>query len=165
MGRVDKRLAPGERVYHHLHRHWRALAGSVVVLLLTCGVAGFLAAMSPVAALRWVVVVLAAAVVVWWVVRPFLRWLTTTYTITDRRILLREGVLSRSGRDIPLGRVTDVAFRNTLLQRMFGCGTLLVESASELGQVVLADVPSVEVVQRDLCALVDAEAAGDVQRP
>lgn len=156
---VDSRLAPGEEVYQHLHPHAKALVLPVVVLVLCAGVGAFLAAMAPVPALRYVVVAAAFACVLVWTLRPFLRWWTTTYTLTDRRILIREGVLSRTGRDIPLGRVSDVAFRNTLWQRMLRCGTLLIESAGEQGQVTLANVPKVEAVQRDIYLLIDADAS------
>jgi hypothetical protein len=58
---------------------------------------------------------------------------------------------------VPLARVNDVSFQHTLGERLFGSGTLTVESAGERGQVVLADVPRVESVQRRLYRLVEDE--------
>jgi uncharacterized membrane protein YdbT with pleckstrin-like domain len=78
--------------------------------------------------------------------------------VTNRRVLVRNGVLSRTGRDVPLTRVNDVSFARTLVERMFGSGTLTIESAGERGQVVLKDVPQVEAVQRDIYRLVEDEA-------
>jgi uncharacterized membrane protein YdbT with pleckstrin-like domain len=89
------------------------------------------------------------------VVRPFLRWRTTRYVVTDRRLITRRGVVARSGRDVPLSRITDVSFSHGLLERLLGCGTLLVESAGERGPLVLADVPGVERVQGLLLELAD----------
>ena len=36
-----------------------------------------------------------------WFGIPFLKWRTTTYEMTNRRLRLREGIVSRSGRDFP----------------------------------------------------------------
>ena len=83
---------------------------------------------------------------VWLVVRPFLRWLTTTYTVTDRRLITRTGMLSRRGHDIPLPRISDVAYEHGLVDRMLGCGTLVISDASERGRVRLPDIPHVEQV-------------------
>ena len=74
--------------------------------------------------------------------RPFLRWLTTTYTVTDRRLITRTGILSRRGHDIPLARISDVAYEHGLVDRMLGCGTLVVSDASEHGRVRLPRHPA-----------------------
>ena len=95
------------------------------------------------------------AVLVAYSLRPFLRWLTTHFVVTDRRVLVRTGVLARTGRDVPLSRINDITFSHTFLERLLGCGTLLVESAGERGQVTLTDVPKVEQVQRQLYDLVE----------
>ena len=92
------------------------------------------------------VAALGFSVVVWLIVRPFLRWLSTTYTITTHRLLTRSGILHRVGKDLPLIRVNDVSYDQSLADRMFGCGTLEVQTAGENGTVALADVPDVEQV-------------------
>lgn len=158
MAKLDKRLAPGEQVYHHLHPHWQVLIGPVALFVVSVGVTGFLAGVLPEMWMGLAIAVVCLLVVVIWVLRPFLRWYTTTYTLTDRRVLIREGILTKSGRDIPLGRVTDVAFRHTLWQRMLRTGTLILESAGEQGQAVLTNVPSVEMIQRDIYTLLDPGA-------
>jgi uncharacterized membrane protein YdbT with pleckstrin-like domain len=67
-------------------------------------------------------------------------------------------VLSRSGRDVPLGRVDEISFEHTLLERILRSGTLTVESAGDRGELVLRDVPRVELVQGALYELVDTDA-------
>jgi uncharacterized membrane protein YdbT with pleckstrin-like domain len=95
----------------------------------------------------WGLVVLGA---IWFVLRPFLIWLTATYTITTRRLITRHGVITRRGHDIPLTRISDVAYEKDLIDRMLGCGTLVISDASTHGQVALPDIPRVEDVQRKL---------------
>ena len=70
---------------------------------------------------------------------------------------MREGILSRRGRDIPLNRVNDVSFSHGLIDRVLGCGRLVVESAGEHGQLVLTEIPHVEEVQSTLYQLVEEE--------
>jgi uncharacterized membrane protein YdbT with pleckstrin-like domain len=91
---------------------------------------------------------------------PFLRWVTTHYVVTDRRLITRRGVVSRTGRDVPLARVSDISFSHNVFERMLGCGTLVVDSGGDGGQLVLADVPRVEHVQRRIHDLA-ARASGD----
>jgi uncharacterized membrane protein YdbT with pleckstrin-like domain len=102
------------------------------------------------------VALLAAAI---WFGTPFLRWRTTIYEVTTRRLRLREGIISRSGRDFPLNRISDVSFSQGLLDRVFGCGRLIVESPGETGQLVLTEIPNVRRVQAVLFQLVGDEEA------
>jgi uncharacterized membrane protein YdbT with pleckstrin-like domain len=88
--------------------------------------------------------------ILWFFVRRLLIWLTATYTITTRRLITRHGVITRRGHDIPLTRVSDVAYEKDLIDRMLGCGTLVISDASTHGQVALPDIPHVEDVQRKL---------------
>jgi uncharacterized membrane protein YdbT with pleckstrin-like domain len=74
-----------------------------------------------------------------------LDWLTTHFVITDRRVMFRHGVLSRSGIDIPLARINSVEFRHRLIDRILRTGTLVVESASQ-DPLEFYDIPRVEQV-------------------
>ncbi|MGH3522535.1 MAG: PH domain-containing protein, partial [Mycobacterium sp.] len=74
--KLDKRLADGERVVHDLHQHWVKLVGPAVLLVLTVGLGGFLAAVSPQQWLQLAIGVAVLVVIVMWVLRPFLRWYT-----------------------------------------------------------------------------------------
>jgi uncharacterized membrane protein YdbT with pleckstrin-like domain len=102
--------------------------------------------------LRWAIVGLALLIALRWCVWPWLVWRSTRYVLTDRRLVLRSGVLGRRGRDLPLVRINDVSFRRTLLERLIGAGTLTIETAGEHGRVVFDDVPSVELLQREIQA-------------
>lgn len=161
MGFPESILDAGEEVEHNLRPHWRRLVVPVIVLLVVVGLASYLITLSAVndhKILMWITIGVAAVILLWWSLRPFLLWLTTRCVVTDRRVLMRNGVLSRTGRDVPMTRINDVSFNRTILERMLGSGTLIIESAGERGQVSLTDVPHVERVQRDIYRLVEAEA-------
>jgi uncharacterized membrane protein YdbT with pleckstrin-like domain len=148
-----KLLTDGESVVVDTRTHPKALILPGLVLVVTLAVAFYLdrkIGNGFVSLLVWIV---ALVIVVWWVLRPFLDWLTSTYTVTTKRLITREGVVSRKGHDIPLMRISDVAFDQGLLDRMLGCGTLVISDASTHGSVQLHDIPHVEQVQRQLTDL------------
>ena len=91
--------------------------------------------------------VIAVAVLFWFVLRPVVLWATTTYTFTNRRFMKRAGLIAKTGRTIPLNRISGVDFEIGVIDRIFGCGTLIVSDASEQGRVELSDIPRVEQVQ------------------
>lgn len=157
-----KLLGDGEQVVMAMRPHWKEMVWPAVVLIVTSPVATYLAAIVPDGSaqkwLRLTIGVIAILVVLRWTVWPFLRWLTTSYVVTDRRIITRVGVIARLGRDMPISRINDVTFEHSgILERVLGCGTLIVESAGERGQLVLRDVPRVEEVQRDVYKLAEAD--------
>lgn len=137
-------LSDGEAVLREFRPHWQ----SIFVPML--GLLGIVA----VAATVGVIV----ESVVWWVVGGLViglaliaprlaRWWFTKYVITNERIIVRSGVISRQGKEIPLEVINDVAFSQTLMERIFRSGDLLLESAGELGQSRFTNVPDPEEVQ------------------
>ena len=159
----DTELSEGERTVLLLHPHWKILLRPTLGLLLVVVAAALLAVAVPPGSQgdlgRIAVGVVAVAAVVAWFAIPFLRWQTTTYELTTRRLRMRWGILARSGRDFPLIRISDVSFSHGLIDRLLGCGQLVVESAGEHGQLVLSEIPQVEMVQATLFQLVEDEHA------
>ena len=155
MAYPEKLLSEGESVVLDLHPHGKVIVLPVVELLAALVLAGFLLAQDFGATTNWVIggatLLLTLVFFVW----PLLKWRTTHFVVTTERVVMRSGVLARSGRDIPLQRVNDVSFEHTFFERLLGCGTLVVESAGERGQVTLGDIPKVEKVQRTVYELVD----------
>ena len=153
-----KLLVEGEEIILSMRTHAKALILPAVVLIALAALGGFLTAvLGDSSAEKWVVIAIWVAVGVGmlvWSVAPFTRWLTTEYTITSRRVLLTSGVFTRKGRAIPLYRINDVTFEKGLLDRMLGCGTLVVSDASEQSGMRLSDVPRIEWVHRRLTDLV-----------
>jgi len=153
-----KFMTDGEEVVLSVRTHVKALLVPAVVLVAPCAVAGFLLAVAPDGDtgryLRIAVLVVAALLILFLTVLPFIRWLSSTYTVTNRRLIAQTGILTRSGRVIPLQRINDVSFEKNLTDRMLGCGTLVVHDASEQGGLVLHDVPRIEEMHRTITDLV-----------
>jgi uncharacterized membrane protein YdbT with pleckstrin-like domain len=158
---LDASSGGQERSILILHPHWKVLLWPVVfgVLVVVAAIVVLTAIPAGTAAgpERLITAAVAVVLLLVWVLRPVLRWKTTTYELTSGRLRLREGILTRSGRDIPLARISDVSFTRSLLDRLLGAGRLVVESPGEHGQIVLTDIPSVERVQAILFELVEEE--------
>ena len=159
----DESLSEGEHFVLRLHPHWKTLLRPFLILLVILAAAIAALVMIPSGssaglAREAIGILVFLAVIVWGVV-PVLRWQTTSYELTTRRLRLREGILSRTGRDFPLIRISDVTFSHGPIDRLLGCGKLVVESAGEHGQLVLNEIPHVQQVQSTLFQLVADEQA------
>ena len=146
----QKLLNDGEAVVISTRTHPKALLVPVLALVVLLAVGVAIQTMVDQHVVTLVAWVLVAVGVVWYVLRPFLVWASASYTFTDRRLITRTGVLTRRGHDIPLSRISDVASELGLVDRMLGCGTLIISDASTHGSVRLPDIPHVEDTQRRL---------------
>ena len=146
----QKLLNDGETVVISTRTHPKALLVPVLALVVLLAVGVAVQTMVDQHVVTLVAWVLVAVGVVWYVLRPFLVWASASYTFTDRRLITRTGVLTRRGHDIPLSRISDVASELGLVDRMLGCGTLIISDASTHGSVRLPDIPHVEDTQRRL---------------
>lgn len=148
MGLPQHLLGENESVVLHMRTHGKALVGPALALILVATASGLALALLPEASQPWgpwLVMGLTLAAIGWWVVWPFLAWMTTTYTLTDRRIITRSGIITKTGHDLPLTRINNVAYERGLVDRMLGCGTLVLTTAAEK-PVTLTDIPDVERV-------------------
>ncbi|MGI8735149.1 MAG: PH domain-containing protein [Pyrinomonadaceae bacterium] len=55
------------------------------------------------------------------------------YTLTDAKIEIDTGLISRTTRNIPLSKIQDVTVSASIPQRILGFGDLIVDNASEMG--------------------------------
>jgi len=146
MGYPQKLLSAGEEIRVEFRPHWSQILKEG---LLTIMVAVLLLV---IATSRWdppgwlIVVIVAAWIVV--VLAEFVRWWTTQHVITNERVIHRTGLIAKKGTEIPLEVINDVAFRQSMIERIFGSGDLLIESAGTHGQSAYTDIPNPERVQK-----------------
>ena len=149
MAYPQKLLNRGEHVSLDLHPHW--------VVFVKPGIISFLSIVAVLWAQRldggWLKTGVTRALlvaVVLGLINLFvvvMRWSRTFFVVTSQRVIFREGVLARRGVEIPLERVNNVNFAQSILERMLGAGDLLIESASEDGQQLFGDIRDPEQVQ------------------
>jgi uncharacterized membrane protein YdbT with pleckstrin-like domain len=157
----DPSMTGDEQPVLLLHPHWKTLIRPILIAAVVVAVALVAEVLIPggsgAVAARGAVGAVAVLALMVWLTVPVLRWRTTTYELTTKRLRTRFGIVTRRGRDIPLTRINDVSFEKGVLDRLLGAGRLVVESAGEHGQIVLRDIPNVEYVQATLFRLVEDE--------
>lgn len=157
MGYPRENLAPGEVVIIHRHPHWKSLVAPVLIFWLVTAVAGvaigYVRTSTTFGGGRFVLTIVLAvawlAAAAWFLVRPLMAWKTTHFVVTDRRVIYRNGIITRSGIDIPIRRINTVEFRHGLLDRILRTGTLVIESASD-DPLSFRNIPQVEAVHAQL---------------
>src|SRR5690606_19838450 len=121
-------LNEGEHVVVSTRTHPKALIGPALVVLVVVAAVLLLGrfvddvANDTVATVLGVVAGVAAVLLIgWFSLLPLLRWLTTTYTFTNRRFIKRSGIVAKEGRTIPLNRISGVDFEIGVVDRISGC--------------------------------------------
>ena len=156
----DEVLTDKEDVVLHLHPHAKAVVRPALVIVLALAATIVAWVMLPtndggrigVAVVGTIGLFFALTRGVW----PLLVWRCTHYVFTDERILLQHGVLTRERRDLPLNRVNDHVASQSLVDRVFGCGTLRIDSVGQQAAEMRA-VPHVQQVQTTLYKLIEAD--------
>lgn len=143
MGYPQRLLGDDEEILTQFRPHWSSILkeGAVVVGVLV--VAGFLVALDVSSWIILAMIVLAVLVVA----EGLVRWVTTLHVVTNERVIYRTGFIGKSGKEIPLEVINDVAFDQRIIERLFGTGDLLIESAGTHGQTRYTDIPAPEKVQ------------------
>lgn len=160
-GRLDRELerylVNGETVVTVVRQHWfsqiRPIAAFVGLLFL----ATFVEAEAPqtrggafLANTFWYAALAGGAYLLW----RYLNWRHDWFVATDKRFLLFYGFLRRKVAMMPLTKVTDMTFDRSLLGRVIGYGTFLLESAGQdqaLGHIEY--VPDAERHYRAICTV------------
>jgi uncharacterized membrane protein YdbT with pleckstrin-like domain len=129
-------LQPGENLIFSGHPSWRSILDfyfkGFVVILVGAGIAALVTLISD--KVDWAISGATAGVLlVLVVIVGLIKRVTTTYTITDRRLHIRSGVFTRVTRDTRLERVQNVNTRQSILERALRVGTVDFDTAGTEG--------------------------------
>jgi uncharacterized membrane protein YdbT with pleckstrin-like domain len=165
---VEKYLLPQERAVVATRRHWAVLIEPTFKFLPVFLIGGWLLLLDPdnrVSSTAGLVVLIAA--LVYYGLRLG-EWWMRHFIVSTRRVLLTSGVIVRTVTLLPLRRITDLTWKETLLGQVLGYGTFRFESAGQ--QQALSEItflPGADVLYRDVSALLfssdwgGAASAGD----
>jgi uncharacterized membrane protein YdbT with pleckstrin-like domain len=151
----ERLLTPDEEIIHQFRPHWKVLLPAFGWALLLAVVVGIAFAALQDRSETWLPwSVLGIAVLLWLVLsmKAILDWVFTNYVLTSERIIVRKGMIARSGTEIPLENINNVLFNQRVLERMLGYGDVIVESAGSMGQSVLDNIPDPEAFQSEVYA-------------
>ena len=139
-------LLPGENLVLKVHQHWIFVVKSIsipVALLILVVVSDFTFIPSlKVSNLALFLTLGVVALALLWLIVVWIRWQSTSYTLTDQRIKIESGVFGRQSKMIPIDRIQDCTTRMSLIGRMLGYGRVEVDAAGAQGAEVLEHLPS-----------------------
>jgi uncharacterized membrane protein YdbT with pleckstrin-like domain len=130
--RVSLNLAAGERVIFEGHPSWRAILGFYLKGVLLSAAAGAVVAIATRIGgdvNKGLVFLVVLVAVVLTVLVGFIKRVATTYTISDRRLHIKRGIVSREVQETRLERVQNVNYNQTLFQRIVQVGDVDFDTA------------------------------------
>jgi uncharacterized membrane protein YdbT with pleckstrin-like domain len=142
---MTSQLLPGENLVLRDHPHWIVIVKSLVVpiiLLIAAVVVDLTLDKTGIPKFRTLVTVAAIAIAGLWLIVVWIRWQSTSYTLTDQRIKIETGVFGRQSKMIPIDRVQDCTTKQSLFGRMLGYGRVEVDAAGAQGAEVLDHLPN-----------------------
>lgn len=138
-----------ERLIARFHGHARGLFWSALLLIAVSGVTAYFYDNLPAGVENWMLLAAAGVVILVGVVIPFAVWASRTYTITTRRVIVRQGLGSRQRREMSHVRGYTISVRRGIGQRMWGAGTVTLSNGVD-APLRLPNVPSVTLVHETL---------------
>jgi len=154
-----KNLNANETIALDMHPHWWYFAEPAFTLAAVIALAIVVAWKGPNGkpgdALKYLLIA-GLVICALWLIGRYLKWLTTNFVITSQRLIFRQGVFAKHGIEIPLERVNNVNFNQSVFERMLGAGDLLIESGGEDGQQRFTDIRHPDKVQNLVHAQVES---------
>jgi membrane protein YdbS with pleckstrin-like domain len=153
MGFPRRLLREGEELILDLRPHPIAIAFNVGVAVLVIVAMTLILINTPDSWPTWVritTVVLAILVIFIVSVPGIIGWITSHFVVTSERVIQRSGWISKHEKDIPLDRVQNITFSQSIFERMIGAGDLILESAGEESDTNFKDVRNPEHVQKTI---------------
>lgn len=151
--------------YAHLRTHPKVLVPPVSILIVLIVAASVISWKSPedvhginVALVCWSIALVLSIITV---LPSVITWRCTTFTVTSRAVRTRSGLIARNSRDLPINRISEVSTEQGILDRIFGCGTLIIADPATVDGVRFNDIPDVGRIKNMLDDLISGNAPLD----
>jgi uncharacterized membrane protein YdbT with pleckstrin-like domain len=158
-----KLLNDGEEIVLDLRPHWWFFFGPSAALVLAV-VATIAAAAFELPDWLWLGLLGLTGLNLLWLLGRLARWQTTNFVVTTDRLIYRSGVIAKQGKEIPLERLNDISFHQTIFERLLGAGDLMIESGGERGQQAFSDIPHPSNVQNEIYRQIELAQGRDADR-
>ncbi|WP_252975229.1 PH domain-containing protein [Janibacter melonis] len=156
-------LLPGETPVAEIRHHAIVLLKPALAVVGATAVAGWLDVStsdsgSRVLSFVWLVWL----AVVLWALWQWVEWRHTRVVATDKRVVLFEGWINHKVSMMPLKKVTDMGYERSLVGRLLGYGTFILESAGQDQALSrIAFVPDPDENYRAICSVVFGVVPGE----
>jgi uncharacterized membrane protein YdbT with pleckstrin-like domain len=158
MSYIDKDLLTGERVVYRGKLHWfiflPGIFWSVAAIVLF-----ILSHQNP---LFSIVAVIALLCAVYMVSKGFIVRASTELAVTNKRIIFKQGLISRSTMELNHAKIESIREDQTVMGRMFDCGTLVIEGTGG-GKEYLQNIDAPLEFKKQAQSAADQAVAGNVK--
>jgi uncharacterized membrane protein YdbT with pleckstrin-like domain len=151
-----KLLNDDEEVVLDLNPHWSTLVKPLALLVVVVAVTVAAASINTYAGYAAAV---ALVVTIVWASLRVARRQTTEFVVTTARLVYRSGIVAKHGKEIPLERINDISFNQSVFERLIGTGDLSIESAGAQSRETFADIPAPSRVQNEIYRQMEAVQA------
>jgi uncharacterized membrane protein YdbT with pleckstrin-like domain len=131
---VAPKLHPGEQVLYEGHPSWRAILDfytkGIIATAAVCLLVALATSTFGDEANTGLVTIIALVGVAGTILIGFVKRVATNYTITNRRLHIKRGIVSRTIQETRLERVQNVNYQQSVLQRMLQIGNVDFDTAA-----------------------------------
>ena len=118
MGYIDKNLMQGEKIIFRTKLHWIVFLGPVILFVI-----GIILMLDQKAAPGGAILLFVAII---WVIAAAISWATSEFGISDKRVLIKVGWISRNSLETLLTKVEGIQVNQSILGRIFKYGTIVI---------------------------------------
>ncbi|HEV2953229.1 MAG TPA: PH domain-containing protein [Candidatus Dormibacteraeota bacterium] len=137
-------ILPGEQMLDVVHRHWIVLIRPLVLPVIGLFAVLVFDVWNPAKIGTDVLLILTLFVVAGagvWLIVSWIGWASHNFTLTDQRVIMESGIISKTTRVIALDRVQNISTRQSLLGRILGYGKVEIDAAGQSGSEALDYIP------------------------
>ena len=150
-------LLPGERILTRATRHWVVLVRPIATTVLATATSLVVLVLLPIPGELRLFLMLAAILVGIGVLNLYYwGWRAHEYVLTDQRVILNEGIVSKFSRSIAIDRIQDLTTFQGLWGRTWGFGDIELESAGREGAELLSTVPRPQQLRNAIFGQIEA---------
>jgi uncharacterized membrane protein YdbT with pleckstrin-like domain len=131
MGYVENNLLSGEKIFFRTRLHWKVFVLPALLLLLAIALtAGAIyEGFEPYLSLLILVIPLGV------LLQSYLTWRCSEFAVTDKRVLIKTGIVTRHTLETILTKVENIGVEQTLWGRLFNFGTLYVTGTGSTKEI------------------------------
>jgi uncharacterized membrane protein YdbT with pleckstrin-like domain len=150
-------LLPGERILASVCRHWVVLLRPIATTVLAVAISLVILALVPISGELRLLLMLGSVLIGLGVINLYYwGWRAHEYVLTDQRVILNEGILSKFSRSIAIDRIQDLTTFQGLWGRTWGFGDIELESAGREGAELLSTVPRPQQLRNAIFSQIEA---------
>ena len=152
-----RELLPGEHMLVSSSRHWVVLLRPIATTVVGAIVVLVILTLLPIAGELRLFLMLGVALAASFVINLYYwGWRAHEYVLTDQRVILNEGILSKFSRSIAIDRIQDLTTFQGLWGRTWGFGDIELESAGREGAELLSTVPHPQQLRNAIFGQIEA---------